>query len=111
MNKPDVSSAGSVQAVDAASNNNAKRLLVRDVSNITRFFSRFAPELMQTYYGEEMWALFERGELRPDSPLTGKFVFKKNKADVDGVMQAIRDAREEATIRQQGRDAANAAED
>jgi len=99
------------QVVSAAGNNAARDMLLRDVNNLRATLSRFAPELMQTYYGEEMWALFERGELRPDSPLTGKFVFKKNKADVDGVMQAIRDAREEATIRQQGRDAANAAED
>jgi RIO kinase 1 len=60
------------QAVDAARNNNAKRLLLRDVANITRFFARFAPELRRTQYGEEMWLLYEHATLRPDSPLTGK---------------------------------------
>jgi RIO kinase 1 len=96
------------QVVSAAGNNGARAMLLRDVHNLRATLARFAPELMQTHYGEEMWALFEKGELRPDTVLTGKFVFKKGKADVAGVMDAIRDAREEALIRQQGRDAANA---
>ena len=53
-----------------------------------------------------MWALFERGELRADSELTGHFEFDQRTADVDSVMQSIDDARKEALIRQQGREAA-----
>ena len=70
--------------------------------------SRFAPELLDTHYAEEMWALFELGELQPDSELTGHFVFDESEADVDSVMQSIIDAREEAIIRQQGRELADA---
>jgi RIO kinase 1 len=94
------------QVVSASGNNAARAMLRRDVGNITISLSRFAPELLDTYYGEEMWALFELGELHPDSELTGHFEFDESVADVDSVMQSIIDAREEAIIRQQGREAA-----
>jgi RIO kinase 1 len=76
------------------------------VGNISISLSRFAPELLDTHYGEEMWALYELGELHPDTELTGQFEFDERIADVDSVMQSIIDAREEAMIRQQGRDEA-----
>lgn len=94
------------QVVSAAGNNAARQMLRRDVGNLTISLSRFAPELLDTHYGEEMWALFERGELRPDSELTGHFKFDQRSVDVDSVMQSIEDARKEALIRQQGREAA-----
>ncbi|MEO7065182.1 MAG: PA4780 family RIO1-like protein kinase [Dokdonella sp.] len=94
------------QAVSAAGNNSARTMLRRDVGNISISLSRFAPELLDTHYGEEMWALYELGELHPDTELTGQFEFDERIADVDSVMQSIIDAREEAIIRQQGREAA-----
>ncbi|MDE2154444.1 MAG: serine protein kinase RIO [Xanthomonadaceae bacterium] len=94
------------QAVSASGNNNARTMLRRDVGNITISLSRFAPELLDTHYGEEMWALYELGELHPDTELTGHFEFDERIADVDSVMRSIIDAREEAVIRQQGREAA-----
>ena len=94
------------QVVSAAGNNNARAMLLRDVNNITATLGRFAPELLVTRYGEEMWALFERGELSTDSVLTGEFVQDERAADVDGTLAAIEDAREEAQLRQAGRDAA-----
>jgi len=94
------------QAVSASGNNNARTMLRRDVGNITISLSRFAPELLDTHYGEEMWALYELGELHPDTELSGHFEFDERIADVDSVMQSIIDAREEAIIRQQGREAA-----
>lgn len=94
------------QAVSASGNNSARTMLRRDVGNITISLSRFAPELLDTHYGEEMWALYELGELHPDTELTGHFQFDERIADVDSVMQSIIDAREEAIIRQQGREAA-----
>lgn len=94
------------QVVSAAGNHAARTMLRRDVGNITISLSRFAPELLDTHYAEEMWALFEQGELRPDSELTGHFVFDEGAVDIDSVMQSIIDAREEAVIRQQGREAA-----
>jgi RIO kinase 1 len=98
------------QAVDAAGNNSALVMLKRDVGNITLCLGRFAPELLETRYADEMWALFEQGELRVDSELTGLFADPEGSADVDAVYAAIQDAREEALRRQQGRDEANASD-
>src|SRR5690606_9405357 len=91
------------QVVSAAGNNAARTMLLRDVNNLTAYLGRFAPELFDTWYGEEMWALFETGDLRPDSVLTGTFVHDERRVDLDSVREAINDAREEALIRQQGR--------
>lgn len=94
------------QVVSAAGNNAAREMLLRDVHNLRDSLGRFAPELLSTYFGEEMWALYEKGELQPDSALTGKFVFDEHSADLDAVMMSIEDARQEAIIRQQGREEA-----
>ncbi len=94
------------QVVSAGGNNAARSMLLRDVNNLTAYLGRYAPELLDTWYGEEMWALFEAGDLLPDSPLTGTFVHDETTIDLDGVRHAINDAREEALIRQQGREAA-----
>ncbi|WP_313242574.1 PA4780 family RIO1-like protein kinase [Stenotrophomonas sp.] len=94
------------QVVNAGGNNAARSMLLRDVNNLTAYLGRFAPELLDTWYGEEMWALFEAGDLLPDSELTGTFVHDESSIDLDSVRHAINDAREEALIRQQGREAA-----
>lgn len=94
------------QVVSAAGNNAARAMLLRDVHNIRDTLARFAPELAATHYGEEMWALFERGELRPDSVLSGRFAFDTRRADTRAVLRSIEDARQEAIIRQQGREEA-----
>ncbi len=94
------------QIVSATGNNAARAMLLRDVHNLRDSLGRFAPELLTTHYGEEMWALYEKGQLKPDSTLTGEFVFDERKADVGAVMMSIEDARQEAIIRQQGREAA-----
>jgi RIO kinase 1 len=94
------------QVVSAGGNNAARSMLLRDVNNLTAYLGRFAPELLDSWYGEEMWALFEAGELLPDSALTGTFVHDESTIDLDSVRHAINDAREEALIRQQGREAA-----
>ncbi len=96
------------QAVDAAGNNNAFRMLARDVENITAYCARQVPALRDTWYAHEIWALFEAAELRPDSPLTGQFTFPEGAADVDGVLAQIEEARQEAEARQRGREAAEA---
>lgn len=56
------------QAVDAAGNNHAFSMLERDVGNMAAYFGRFAPELRQTRYAKEMWALYEAGELDSGNP-------------------------------------------
>ncbi|MDQ3511979.1 MAG: serine protein kinase RIO [Pseudomonadota bacterium] len=94
------------QVVSAAGNNAARAMLLRDVNNLTASLGFFAPDLLDTWFAEEMWALFEAGELRPDSELTGTFVHDERSADLDSIRHAINDARDEALIRQQGREAA-----
>jgi RIO kinase 1 len=94
------------QVVSASGNNAARTMLQRDVNNLTAYLGRFAPELLDTWYAEEIWALFESGELRADSELSGEFEHDESEVDLDGVRDAINEAREEALIRQQGREAA-----
>ena len=91
------------QVVSAAGNNAARAMLLRDVHNLRDSLARFAPELAQTHYGEEMWELYERGELLPDSVLTGQFTFDEHIADVEAIVGSIEEARFEAQIREEGR--------
>ncbi len=94
------------QVVSAAGNNAARAMLLRDVNNLTAYLGRWAPELLDTWYGEEMWELFEAGDLLPDTVLTGRFTPDERHVDLDSVRDAINDARELALIREQGRQAA-----
>jgi RIO kinase 1 len=87
------------QAVNAASNNNAFRMLERDVNNLRETFGRSAPELLETHYAHEMWALYGAGELTPESVLTGMFTFDETAPDVEGVLAHIEDERREAEER------------
>lgn len=94
------------QAVDAAANNNARRMLERDVANLAAYFGQFAPGLLDTDYGNEIWSLYESGQLQPESVLTGVFRAEHGQADVDEVMQIIEAARRDEAARQAGRAAA-----
>ncbi len=87
------------QAVDAAGNNHAQRMLLRDVNNLRDFFGRFAPELLKTDFGPEIWALYQRGALHPEVPLTGLFVHKADAVDLNSVLREIDDARAEDAAR------------
>ena len=87
------------QAVDAAGNNHAKRMLLRDVDNLRGFFGRFAPELLRSEYGAEIWQLYERGLLRIETPLSGRFVRQTGPVDLSGVLREIDDARDEDAAR------------
>jgi RIO kinase 1 len=89
------------QAVNAAANNNAQSMLKRDVDNMTRYYSQYAPELLRSQYGKEIWALFENGELQPETELTGHYAENIQAADVDGVMLEIKSIIEEEQDRKQ----------
>ena len=89
------------QAVNAAGNNNAERMLERDVDNMRRYFGKYAPDLLITDYGREIWALYESGDLHPDSELTGCFEHDTHSADVDELMAVIDAAKEEESERQE----------
>jgi RIO kinase 1 len=87
------------QAVDAAGNNHAQRMLLRDVDNLRDFFGRSAPALLNTAYGPEIWALFEKGLLRTDSALSGQFAAPAKAVDLGSVVREIDDARAEEAAR------------
>ena len=77
------------QVVNASGNNNAKKMLQRDVQNITQYYAQFAPELAETHYAEEMWELHAKSELTPDVKLTGRFKFSTEAADLGSVLNLI----------------------
>jgi RIO kinase 1 len=89
------------QAVSASGNNNAKMMLERDVNNMTAYFGRYDTTLLGTRFAEEMWDLYERGDLHPDTELTGHFEGDQSEADVDTLLQVIEHAREEEFDRQE----------
>ncbi|MDD9155142.1 serine protein kinase RIO [Aliivibrio sp. S4TY2] len=89
------------QAVDASANNNAKWMLERDVNNMTTYYGQYAPELLGSEYAKEMWALYESGELTPNTKLTGVFIDDGKDADVDGLMAEINAVMEEARLRKE----------
>ena len=88
------------QAVDAAGNNHAQRMLLRDVGNLADFFGQFAPELRSTAYGPEIWSLYTAGLLQVDTPLTGRFERSAAAVDMGGVLREIDAARDEEAARQ-----------
>ncbi|MDO9387814.1 MAG: RIO1 family regulatory kinase/ATPase, partial [Thiobacillus sp.] len=87
------------QAVDAAGNNHASRMLLRDVANLRNFFGGFAPDLLRVDYGNEIWDLYQRGVLYPDTVLTGRFARKTGPVDLGGVLREIDDASAEEAAR------------
>jgi RIO kinase 1 len=87
------------QAIDAAANNNASRMLERDVDNLATYFGQFAPDLLTTQYGKEIWALYETGKLQPESELTGIFKSDEGQADLNEIMHVIDNARLEDAAR------------
>ena len=87
------------QAIDAAGNNHASRMLLRDVANLRGFFGQFAPELLRTQYGLEIWDLYQRGVLYPETVLTGRFERRAGAVDLSAVMREIDDARGEESAR------------
>ena len=87
------------QAVDAAGNHHAQRMLLRDVANLRDFFGQFAPELLRTDFGPEIWSLYQQGVLAQDTVLTGHFDRSTADVDLSAVMREIDDARAEDAAR------------
>lgn len=100
-----VDSAGPViidlpQAIDAAANNHACQMLLRDVGNLANYFGQFAPELLTTDYGNEIWSLYQGSQLRPESVLTGHFERVEKPVDLNSVMREISDTLKDEEARQ-----------
>lgn len=83
------------QAVDAAGNNEARAMLLRDVQNLAVYFGQFAPDLLATDFGKEIWKIYEAGELTPEYVLTGHFEADTKPVDMDGLMHEIEETRRE----------------
>ena len=88
------------QAVDAAGNNHAQRMLLRDVNNLRNFFGQFAPALLATEYGAEIWSLYQAGLLSNETPLTGRCERRHDDVDMQAVLREIDDTRDEEAARQ-----------
>ena len=88
------------QAVNAAGNNNAQAMLARDVNNMTAYYGRFAPNLLQSKHAKEIWAHYKAGTLTPETQLTGRFKESTKKADVKGVLNEVEFAVKENQERQ-----------
>jgi RIO kinase 1 len=88
------------QAIDAAGNNHAQRMMLRDVDNLRRFLGAAAPALLATEFGREIWAIYAAGALTPDVELTGRFEHDDTAVDLDSVIREIDDVRMEEAARQ-----------
>ena len=89
------------QAVDASANNSARSMLLRDVNNMTRYYCQFAPQLSLSRYAEEMWAMYEEGELKPETELTDLYDGDADDANVDSVLEEIKAVMQEERERQE----------
>lgn len=87
------------QAIDAAANNQACKMLLRDVENLANYFGQFAPELLATSYGMEIWTLYQSGQLHPDSVLTGRFERIEKPVNIQSVLREIDDTLKEEEAR------------
>lgn len=87
------------QAIDAAANNQACKMLLRDVENLAVYFGQSAPELLTTSYGMEIWSLYQSGQLHPDSVLTGHFECIEKPIDLQSVLREIDDTLKEEEAR------------
>ncbi len=92
------------QVIDAAANNHAAQFLARDVTHLATYFGQFAPELRTTHYAQELWHLYQSGELTPTTALTGQYKKQQQTADLNSILREINDARDEALRRAQLRE-------
>ena len=87
------------QAINASANNQACKMLLRDVENLATYFGEFAPELLTTNYGMEIWLLYQSGQLNPESVLTGHFEYIEKTIDLQSVLREIDDTLKEEAAR------------
>ena len=92
------------QSVDPTQNPNSEKLLLRDVANLHRFLSRFAPDVVIRPYAEEIWNLYKTNKLTPETKLKGTYQVAEGKVDTKEVMALIDDANRDEAKRQAGYD-------
>lgn len=94
------------QVVDASANNNARALLERDVASLAGYLGCYAPLLLGSAYGPQIWRLYAAGALHPDSILSGQVEADTTPANVGDVLREIDAACLQAEQRQAAREAA-----
>ncbi len=97
------------QSVDPAKNPNARRLLLRDVENLHRFLARYVPECRRVPYAEEMWALYESNQLKPDTELRGQYRDTRKAADTGALLALLDEERRDGAARHRHQEARPAA--
>lgn len=89
------------QSVDAAHNQNARKLLLRDVNNLHDFLCRHVRGARRLPFAEEMWDLYESNQLTPETPLTGRYRPAHRVADTASVLSLIDDAKRDERRRRE----------
>ena len=89
------------QSLDAAGNQSARKILLRDVGNLNDFLRRFGVTKRPLRHAQEMWELYSRGELEPDTPLTGTHKGSSAHVDLLGLVGELH-ADEEDEMRRRG---------
>lgn len=89
------------QSVDAAKNRNARRLLVRDVDNLSAFLTRHVPSARRRPYGQEIWSAYESNLLTPDLDLTGRFRRSNKVTNMGALLEEIEEAEQDERRRRQ----------
>jgi RIO kinase 1 len=89
------------QSIEASNNQNARKLLLRDVDNLHRFLARFVTGRRPLPLAQEMWELYERGELTPETRLTGRYRASERKVATDEVLSLVTEAASDERRRRQ----------
>ncbi len=79
------------QSIDAARNQSAREILIRDVNNLNQFLLGYGPTKRPLQHAAEMWAMYEKGELLPDTKLTGIYKASKARVDLQGLLKELED--------------------
>lgn len=85
------------QALGASKNRHARKILLRDIANITDAL-RFGRPPKSLRFGYEMWDLYERGELTPESTLTGNFDLPDHQVDPDLLLLEMQQVEEDEAL-------------
>lgn len=77
------------QSMEAAGNQAARKILIRDVANLNTFLLRFGPTERPLFHAQEMWTLYARGELRPETVLTGTYAPATHDVDLQALLTEL----------------------
>lgn len=79
------------QSIDAAGNQSARKILLRDVANLNHFLLGRGGKEQPLRHAAEMWEKYVRGELRPDSVLTGRHQGSEKAVDLRSLLRELED--------------------